>query len=76
MNALIQKYNIAGPRYTSYPTVPYWDKEGIALEQWKATVKRSFDESNEKEGTNAPMPQFFKTCDVNSLSLVSRIKVV
>ncbi len=23
---LIRKYNVAGPRYTSYPTVPYWDK--------------------------------------------------
>lgn len=22
---LIQKYNVQGPRYTSYPTVPYWD---------------------------------------------------
>ena len=31
MKNLIQKYNIPGPRYTSYPTVPFWDKEGIAL---------------------------------------------
>lgn len=23
---LINKYNVPGPRYTSYPTVPYWDK--------------------------------------------------
>ena len=30
-NSLIQKYNIAGPRYTSYPTVPFWDKEGNFL---------------------------------------------
>ena len=22
---LIAKYDIAGPRYTSYPTVPYWE---------------------------------------------------
>ena len=28
---LIQKYNIPGPRYTSYPTVPFWDKEGIKV---------------------------------------------
>jgi oxygen-independent coproporphyrinogen-3 oxidase len=47
---LIQKYNIPGPRYTSYPTVPFWDKEGIALKDWKQTVIKSFDESNEKEG--------------------------
>jgi oxygen-independent coproporphyrinogen-3 oxidase len=50
MKNLIQKYNIPGPRYTSYPTVPFWDQEGIALEDWKRTVKKSFDESNEVEG--------------------------
>ncbi|WP_457618277.1 oxygen-independent coproporphyrinogen III oxidase [Lutibacter sp.] len=48
--SLIQKYNIPGPRYTSYPTVPFWDKEGIALKDWKKTVKKSFDESNDSEG--------------------------
>jgi oxygen-independent coproporphyrinogen-3 oxidase len=47
---LIQKYNIPGPRYTSYPTVPFWDKEGILLEDWKETTLRSFKESNDKEG--------------------------
>jgi len=50
MTNLIQKYNIPGPRYTSYPTVPFWDKEGIALEDWKKTVKKSFVESNDIEG--------------------------
>ncbi|WKK66934.1 oxygen-independent coproporphyrinogen III oxidase [Lutimonas zeaxanthinifaciens] len=49
---LIQKYNIPGPRYTSYPTVPFWDKEGIMLEDWKETVVRAFKESNEKEGVS------------------------
>ena len=42
MNNLIQKYNIPGPRYTSYPTVPFWDKEGIELGDWKKTVKKSY----------------------------------
>ena len=50
MKNLIQKYNIPGPRYTSYPTVPFWDKEGIALEDWKQTTKKSFNESNDVEG--------------------------
>ena len=50
MKNLIQKYNIPGPRYTSYPTVPFWDKEGIALEDWKNTVVKSFNESNDNEG--------------------------
>lgn len=47
---LIQKYNIPGPRYTSYPTVPFWDKEGIRLDSWKKSTIRAFDESNEIEG--------------------------
>ena len=48
--ALIQKYNIQGPRYTSYPTVPFWNKEGIQESDWEDTVKRSFNESNTEEG--------------------------
>lgn len=50
MISLIQKYNIPGPRYTSYPTVPYWKKEGIEYDTWTASVKRSFQESNQAEG--------------------------
>tara|TARA_R110002111_G_scaffold99207_5_gene153356 strand:+ start:3191 stop:4555 length:1365 start_codon:yes stop_codon:yes gene_type:complete len=48
--SLINKYNVAGPRYTSYPTVPYWDLESFSLGQWKASLKRSFEESNTSEG--------------------------
>ena len=47
---LIRKYNIPGPRYTSYPTVPFWNKEGISISDWKETAKKSFDESNDTEG--------------------------
>ncbi|RKG40538.1 oxygen-independent coproporphyrinogen III oxidase [Acinetobacter rongchengensis] len=48
--SLIQKYNVAGPRYTSYPTVPYWDEASFSVQQWKQSLKRSFDESNTTEG--------------------------
>ncbi len=47
---LIRKYNIPGPRYTSYPTVPYWDESGISSGDWEASVRRSFEESNHSEG--------------------------
>ena len=47
---LVNKYNVAGPRYTSYPTVPYWDGESFSLYQWINTLKQSFDESNAEEG--------------------------
>ncbi|MUU78186.1 oxygen-independent coproporphyrinogen III oxidase [Winogradskyella endarachnes] len=50
--ALIQKYNVAGPRYTSYPTVPYWDLETFSLEAWQTSLKRSFIESNAVEGVS------------------------
>lgn len=49
-NDLIQKYNIPGPRYTSYPTVPFWDKESIAYTDWNNTTKKAFIESNQTEG--------------------------
>ncbi|SHF57447.1 oxygen-independent coproporphyrinogen III oxidase [Chryseobacterium sp. OV279] len=50
MNSLIDKYNIPGPRYTSYPTVPYWDESTFSPEKWRDTVIRSFHESNAEEG--------------------------
>lgn len=50
MSSLIDKYNIPGPRYTSYPTVPFWDEKTFNAEAWKNSVKKSFHESNETEG--------------------------
>ena len=47
---MLQKYNVPGPRYTSYPTVPYWDEATFYYETWIDTLKRSFAESNSKEG--------------------------
>ncbi|WP_395067120.1 oxygen-independent coproporphyrinogen III oxidase [Flavobacterium sp.] len=48
--SLIQKYNVPGPRYTSYPTVPYWEEELFSLDKWKQTFIKSFVESNTTEG--------------------------
>ncbi|WP_341221933.1 oxygen-independent coproporphyrinogen III oxidase [Polaribacter atrinae] len=48
--SLVQKYNIPGPRYTSYPTVPYWNKEGIDKQDWIHSFQMSFKESNSSEG--------------------------
>ncbi|WP_338731049.1 oxygen-independent coproporphyrinogen III oxidase [Mangrovimonas cancribranchiae] len=47
---LIRKYNVPGPRYTSYPTVPFWNMDTFSLKAWKASLKQSFIESNAKEG--------------------------
>lgn len=47
---LIRKYNVQGPRYTSYPTVPFWDQSTFTAENWLQTVRTTFESNNEKEG--------------------------
>ncbi|HEY0272736.1 MAG TPA: oxygen-independent coproporphyrinogen III oxidase [Chitinophaga sp.] len=47
--ALLQKYNVPVPRYTSYPTVPYW-QEGMAAADWNAAWLHSFRAVNAAEG--------------------------
>lgn len=47
---LIRKYNIPGPRYTSYPTVPYWEDCSFSHEGWLKTCVQAFEESNDEEG--------------------------
>jgi len=49
-NLLVKKYNVAGPRYTSYPTVPYWNNDTFSLNNWKDSLIKSFEESNDSEG--------------------------
>ncbi len=48
--SLIQKYNVPGPRYTSYPTVPYWDAGTFNIDIWKEKLLQAFTESNSNEG--------------------------
>ncbi len=38
---LFKKYDVPAPRYTSYPTVPYWT-DNPTTEQWIAELKKSF----------------------------------
>lgn len=45
---LVSKYNIPAPRYTSYPTVPYWDNN-LNEQQWIQHIKNAFVKYN-KEG--------------------------
>lgn len=42
---LIRKYNVPGPRYTSYPTVPFWDEQNFTSAQWESTLLQSFSKS-------------------------------
>ncbi len=46
---LIKKYDQPVPRYTSYPTVPFWDPV-IDTEKWKYSFADQFDKRNHTEG--------------------------
>ena len=43
---LLNKYDLPLPRYTSYPTVPYWEKESINNEKWAQAVIETFNKEN------------------------------
>lgn len=43
---LLQKYDLPTPRYTSYPTVPYWNFGTLTEASWKETVVNTFREEN------------------------------
>jgi oxygen-independent coproporphyrinogen-3 oxidase len=48
---LLRKYNVAGPRYTSYPTVPYWS-DSPTSEQWIQHLDRELARAK-TQGTGA-----------------------
>jgi oxygen-independent coproporphyrinogen-3 oxidase len=43
---LLQKYNIPGPRYTSYPTVPFWKNVDLKPSQWLKVLEKQKAEVN------------------------------
>lgn len=46
ISQLIKKYNVAAPRYTSYPTVPHWDTDKWDQEKWFMSVRKSYLEGS------------------------------
>lgn len=50
MNPLIAKYNVAGPRYTSYPTVPFWQDDVFNQPSWLAALTTTFEQTNQQRG--------------------------
>jgi oxygen-independent coproporphyrinogen-3 oxidase len=50
---LLRKYNVAGPRYTSYPTVPYWS-ENPTVDQWVQSISEAMTEA-ERDGVGAAL---------------------
>lgn len=49
-NNLHTKYQVAAPRYTSYPTVPYWENQHFSHHKWAGSVVSAFHEHNPEEG--------------------------
>lgn len=47
--ALLKKYNVAAPRYTSYPTVPYWENDKFDQAKWFQALSKSYHQ-NKGEG--------------------------
>src|ERR1700683_1563312 len=43
MSDLFGKYDVPAPRYTSYPTVPYWENNPTS-EQWLQALNQAFGE--------------------------------
>jgi oxygen-independent coproporphyrinogen-3 oxidase len=58
---LYKKYNVPGPRYTSYPTVPYWDTNPTA-EQWVQDLKSAVIAA-EQVGTGAAIYLHIPFCE-------------
>ena len=49
METLIQKYNVSGPRYTSYPTVPFWKNNDLNQQEWINSIHANFKFFNSNE---------------------------
>ena len=48
--ALIDKYNVPIPRYTSYPTVPFWKDGLLDNADWKLQIEKAIQYNKTKEG--------------------------
>jgi hypothetical protein len=58
---LLKKYNIPVPRYTSYPTVPYWSDIPTTAE-WLDSLNRAFQKDNPKVSIYVHLPYCETLC--------------
>lgn len=47
LESLIRKYDTATPRYTSYPTVPFWNDASLTPAVWEQQVKNAYAQRHE-----------------------------
>lgn len=50
LTGIMSKYDVQVPRYTSYPTVPYWQKEMPQVKEWSDHLSRMFGLYNDDGG--------------------------
>src|SRR6185369_5764635 len=49
---LLKKYDVPVPRYTSYPTMPFWNTESFTINEWLFSVRKIFEETNSAKGVS------------------------
>ena len=54
--SLLKKFDVPTPRYTSYPTVPYWEHDTINATIWKEKVIETFQKENGEMSVYVHLP--------------------
>ena len=52
----LKKYNQPVPRYTSYPTVPFWEPNDFTMEAYRKTLQSAFWESSKEVSIYIHLP--------------------
>lgn len=60
--SLLNKYDVPTPRYTSYPTVPYWDFKTLSAEAWKQSVVNTYTRENGELSIYIHLPYCEQLC--------------
>lgn len=62
MLALLSKYDIPLPRYTSYPTVPFWEAGSLDTPAWEQSVRATFESDNHEISLYVHLPYCESLC--------------
>lgn len=58
----LKKYDLPVPRYTSYPTVPYWNHDGFSINGYLKTLQVAFWESSKEISLYIHLPYCESLC--------------
>ena len=59
---LLRKYDVPVPRYTSYPTVPYWEPETLQSNSWQGSVRSTFESTKGEVSLYIHLPYCESLC--------------